>query len=110
MVLRQDVHELLGKVLGDFGVAVGYVGNEIDQLAQRYDARIVGRRGRRHENFPVTFILIVLSAEVLNVRPKCNTTVLENKNPVIKRKKREVRRHRKTHLGSLRILCCKLGL
>ena len=68
MVLRQDIDELLGEILRDLRIAVGDMGKEVDQFTKRDQTRLRGRRRRRHENFPVTLILVMLSAEVLNVR------------------------------------------
>lgn len=69
MVLHQHVDELLGKVLQDVRVAIGDVRNEIDQVSQRDNTGIRSRRGRRHENFAMRFILVVLSAKIFNVGP-----------------------------------------
>lgn len=67
VVLHKHIDELLREVLQDLRVSVGNVRNEVNQLAQRDNASV--RRGRRrsHENFAVRLILIVLSAEILNV-------------------------------------------
>lgn len=70
MVLRQDIDQLLREVLGDGRIAIGDMRNEVDQLSERDDSRIGGGRRRGHENFAVTLILVVLSAEVFNVGPK----------------------------------------
>lgn len=76
MMLREHVNELLREVFGDIRVAVGHVGYEIDQFPQRDKSSIVGRRGRCHENLAVTLILVVLSAEIFDIRSEAKAWLL----------------------------------
>ena len=49
MVQAKQSHEVGGKVCGEFGIAVGAVGNKVDQLAETDQALGVGRAGSLHE-------------------------------------------------------------
>lgn len=104
-MLHQHVDKLLGEVLQNLWIAVGNVGNEINQIAQRNDTRVRSRRGRRHENFSMRFILVVLGAKILNVRPEGGMSV----NRVSSTDVFSLTIY-STDFGSRRILCCKLGL
>jgi phenylacetate-coenzyme A ligase PaaK-like adenylate-forming protein len=44
--------------------------DEINQFPQRDNAGIRGGRRRGHENFAMRLILVVLGAEILDIRPK----------------------------------------
>ena len=80
MMLREHINELLREVLGDIRVAVGHMGYEINQFPQRDESSVVGRRGRCHENLAVTLILVVLSAEIFDIRSEANAWLLAHCN------------------------------
>lgn len=68
MVQAQQGHEVGGKLSGEFGIAVGAVGNEVDQLAETDQALGVGGAGSLHEELQESLVLAVLVVEVIFVR------------------------------------------
>lgn len=70
MVLHQEVGELLGELLQDVRVAIGDMRDEVDQVSEGNDTVIRGRSRRGHENFAMRLILVVLGAEIFDVRPE----------------------------------------
>lgn len=66
-MLSEHFNQLLREFFGDIRVAVCDVRNEVDEIAERYYTRFCARRWRRHEDFTVALILVVLGAEVLHI-------------------------------------------
>ena len=67
MVQTQQSHEVGGELGGEFGIAVGAVGNEVNQLAETDQALGVGRAGSLHEELQESLVLAVLVVEVILV-------------------------------------------
>ena len=70
VVLHEHVNELLREVLQNVRIAVGNMGDEVNEIPKRNNTGIRSGRGRGHEDFAVGFILVVLSAEIFNIRPE----------------------------------------
>jgi hypothetical protein len=70
VVLHEHVDELLREILTDVRVTVCDMGNKINKIPQRDQTGIGSGCGRRHENLAVRFILVVLGAEIFNIRPE----------------------------------------
>ena len=69
----QECGKIVCKRLCDIGIAVGNVGDKVNQIAQRNDAVVVGRGWRLHEELQEGLILAVLVAEIISVRSaQCN--------------------------------------
>jgi hypothetical protein len=74
------------------------MGDEINQVAKGDGATVCCGRWRCKEYLAVVLVLIVLRAEVLNIRSAGLSTADRRTHFV------------RTHVGSFLILCCRLGL
>lgn len=67
MVQAKQGHEIGREVGGEFGIAIGAVSNEVDQLAETDQALGIGRAGCLHEELQKGLVLAVLVVEVILV-------------------------------------------
>lgn len=67
MVQAKQGHEIGREVGGEFGIAIGAVGNEIDQLSETDQTLRIGRARSLHEELQKGLVLAVLVVEVILV-------------------------------------------
>lgn len=67
MVQAEQSHEISRKVGGEFGIAIGAVSNEVDQLSETDQALGIGRARSLHEELQECLVLAELVVEVILV-------------------------------------------
>lgn len=69
MVLVEELFELIRKRGGKFGVEVGDVRYQVDEVVELFDIFTRGGGRRRDENLPLRIVCEPLIVEFLGVRP-----------------------------------------
>ncbi len=98
MVRGQNICELMWKVRGDCRVAIGDMGDEIDEVAERDNAGIRRRRWCLQKDVSLRLVLAVLFRKLLFVRTDCSSAEVGHAD------------HCQMYAGSRRILYCRLDL
>lgn len=98
MVQAEKGHEIGREVGGEFGIAIGAVGNEVDQLSETDQALRVGRARSLHEELQEGLVLTELVIEVILVRS--GAALDRTASPWV---------NLATYAGSRRTLYCRLG-